>query len=161
MKTKPILLILTATAGLLGAIVFAADKPERAPHSSPDHQMPADVAADMKAFHQKALAAYDVDKNGTLDQDERAVLHDDVRSGKFSIPAGVRHHIARALGHGQGPHGALPPEILAKYDLNKDGKLDEKEHIAFAVDIASGKLQPPHPRHGAPAAESKKAVPGS
>ena len=145
MKSKKTVLILTATAALFGAIAFAAE-----------HSKPSDVAAEMKAFHEKALAAYDVDKNGTLDQDERAVLHDHIRNGKFAIPTAVRHHIAGAIGHhgAKGHHGeavSLPPEILAKYDTNKDGKLDEKEHVAFAVDIAAGKVQPPHPRHHAPA----------
>jgi hypothetical protein len=140
MKIKNTLLVLTATAGLIGIVAFAADKSDGAPHGSPHHQMPPELAAEMKAFHEKALATYDVDKNGTLDQDERAVLHDDVRSGKFPIPAAVRKHIAQAIGHGGHPV-SLPPEILAKYDTNKDGKLDEKEHIAFAVDIAAGKVR--------------------
>jgi hypothetical protein len=144
MKSKKLLLTLTASTGLFAAIAFAAE-----------HSKPSDMAAEMKAFHEKALAAYDVDKNGTLDQDERAVLHDHIRSGKFPIPAAVRHHIAQAIGHGtKGHHGEavkLSPDILAKYDTNKDGKLDEKEHVAFAVDIAAGKVQPPHPRHHAPA----------
>jgi hypothetical protein len=42
------------------------------------------------------------------------------------------------MGH-QGP----PPEIVAQYDVNKDGKLDEQEHAAIRADIESGKLQPP------------------
>src|SRR5688500_8597758 len=100
----------------------------------------------MKAFHEEALAAYDVDKNGTLDRDECAMLHDHIGSDKFPNPAAVRQH--------KGHHGvavSLPPEILAKYDTKKDGKVDEKEHVVFAVDIAAGKVQPPHPRHHAPA----------
>jgi hypothetical protein len=157
MKTKTTLLILAAGAGLLGAIMFAAEKTHSgaASHAKPPHEVPATLAAEMKAFHEKALAAYDVDKNGKLDQDERAVLHDHVRGGKFSIPAAVRHHIAQAIGH-HGNSASLPPEILAKYDTNKDGKLDEKEHVAFAVDIAAGLVQPPHSRHAAPAAGEKK-----
>ena len=147
MKTKPIL-VLTALAGLIGAIAFAAEKKQ----SAPSAQIPPETAAEMKTFHEKALATYDVDKNGALDQDERVVLHEHVRSGKFPIPAAVRQHIARMLGHGGGGHHAsVPPEILAKYDTNQDGRLDEKEHVALAVDIASGKVEPPHPRHSAPA----------
>ena len=46
-----------------------------------------------------------------------------------------------------GPHGPPPKEILEKYDVNKDGKLDESEHAAVRKDIEDGKLQPPpHPR---------------
>jgi hypothetical protein len=148
MKTKPALLLLTATASLLGVLAFAAE-----------HKPPADHAAEMKTFHAKALATYDVDKNGKLDQDERAVLHDDVRSGKFPIPAAVRQHLTQAVMN----HGDLPAEILARYDTNKDGKLDEKEHVAFAADILAGNVQPPHPRHAAPhhAPDGKKAAPRS
>jgi hypothetical protein len=161
MKTKSTLLILTATAGLFGAFAFAADKSAAdttTPPSSPHHQVPPAAAAEMKAFHEKALATYDVDKNGTLDVDERAVLHDDIRAGRFPAPSLVRHHMAHRMGH----HAGLPPEILAQYDTNKDGKLDETEHAAFAADIAAGKVQPPHPRHGSPSSsEGKKAPSGS
>ncbi len=160
MKIKTTLLVLSATAGLLGALAFAADKTDGASHGSPHPQLPPDLAAEMKAFHEKALATYDVDKNGVLDQDEHAVLHDDVRSGKFPLPAAIHQHLAQAMGH-HGHHASLPPEILARYDTNKDGKLDEKEHIALAADIVAGKVQPPHPLHAAPAADSKKAAPGS
>src|SRR5713101_3928336 len=42
-----------------------------------------------------------------------------------------------------GPAGELPKEILDKYDVNKDGKLDETERAALRKDIEDGKVPLP------------------
>jgi hypothetical protein len=52
----------------------------------------------------------------------------------------------------RGPRGAgprrqgPPPELVAKYDVNHDGKLDETERAALHADIQSGKITPPEGR---------------
>jgi hypothetical protein len=54
---------------------------------------------------------------------------------------------------GRNARTAPPPkEILDKYDLNKDGKLDESERATLRKDIEDGKFQPPPPppRPGGP-----------
>ena len=51
---------------------------------------------------------------------------------------------------GAGPNGAPPPPVAAllaglldKYDVNKDGQLDQNELATLKRDIAEGKLPPP------------------
>jgi hypothetical protein len=47
-------------------------------------------------------------------------------------------------GHGPGQHRqGPPPEIVAKYDANQDGKLDETERAALHADIEAGKVARP------------------
>src|SRR5215472_13316925 len=56
-----------------------------------------------------------------------------------------------------GPGGFGPPkEILDKYDVNKDGKLDDTERAALEKDIADGKLPaPPAGLQGGPGPSSR------
>lgn len=42
----------------------------------------------------------------------------------------------------RGPMGP-PPELVAKYDLNQDGTLDETERATLRQDMQAGKIQPP------------------
>lgn len=95
-------------------------------------------------FHHVApppvMAIYDVDRNGYLDEDEHAVLVDDIASGEFTPPPGIGWHHRGRMRHGP------PPEILAKYDANKNGRLDDSERAALHADIMAGKVPPPH--HG-------------
>jgi hypothetical protein len=155
MKTKTTLLILTAAAGWFGATALAADgatnEPPRRLHRAP----PAD-AAELKAYHEKVLAAYDVDKNGAIDEDERAVHRDHVRAGTFPAPPFAGQH-RRQHPHRKGP----PPELVAQYDLNRDGTLDETEHAQLRADIQSGKIQPPHRKQRAPRATPPDGSSGS
>jgi hypothetical protein len=39
-----------------------------------------------------------------------------------------------------------PPELVAQYDANGDGKLDETEHAALRADMESGKISRPEGR---------------
>ena len=58
----------------------------------------------------------------------------------------------RAGGPG-GPGHRPSPEVLAKYDVNQDGKLDETERAALRADIKSGAFVPParpQPPQGGP-----------
>ncbi len=47
-----------------------------------------------------------------------------------------------------GPGGTPPKEIMDKYDVNKDGKLDESERAALRADVEAGKIPPPPGRRG-------------
>jgi len=139
MKTARFLLIFATGACLSGTAAIAADestrpaRPRRAGPPSPE----------MQAWHQQALAIYDTDKSGTLDETERSVLEDDIAAGTMQpppLPPG-----GRGRGRPMGP----PPEIVAKYDTDKDGKLSETERATLEADIAAGKLPPPPPPPGA------------
>jgi hypothetical protein len=84
------------------------------------------------------LDKYDVNKDGKLDESERAALEKDIADGKLPAPpAGL-----------PGGPGHRPPlsvqQALAKYDLDKDGMLNETELANFLKD-----MRPPRP-HGPP-----------
>ena len=53
----------------------------------------------------------------------------DIESGKLQPPP-----------HGPRGDRQPPSELLEKYDVNKDGKLDETECAAIKADIEAGKL---------------------
>jgi hypothetical protein len=122
------LLVITAlvVCAVTAATARAADS------SAPEVADPGEHILHLKA-PPEIMKIYDVDQNGTLDEDERAILHEDIASGKIEPPRRLFHHRRH-----------LPPEILAQYDANKDGKLDAIEHAALRADVAAGKLVLPH-----------------
>jgi hypothetical protein len=147
MKTKSTLLTLMAAAGLFGATAIAADTATDSTTTPPPrhrlHRAAPAQAAEIAAYHEKVLAIYDVDKNGLMDEDERAVHRDHIRAGTFPAPPFAGH-----LRRHRGP----PAELVAQYDANKDGALDETEHAALRADIEAGKVQRPRWRHREPSA---------
>ncbi len=84
------------------------------------------------------LDKYDVNKDGKLDDTERAALEKDIADGKLPAPDA-------GLPGGRGRH-PLPTtqEILAKFDTDKDGMLNETELANFLKE-----MRPPRP-HGPP-----------
>jgi len=101
---------------------------------------------------QDLLDKYDVNKDGKLDETERAALDQDMRDGKLPPPPGAGQRGRR--GPGQGPGMGQPPtakDILARFDANKDGVLDETELTAFLTDMHQHRPPPPHgPPPGGP-----------
>jgi hypothetical protein len=135
-SSTQVLLVITALAicGLAAATARAADSSANSSDTEVrvlKHTPPPEI-----------MKIYDIDQNGTLDEDERAILHEDIASGKIEPPMRIRHHRRH-----------LPPEILAQYDTNKDGKLDDAEHTALRADIAAGKVSLPGRRHVGPPPE--------
>lgn len=51
-----------------------------------------------------------------------------------ALLAGAMPAIAQPMGPADGPKGPGRAELLAKYDANKDGKLDETERAAIKAD---------------------------
>lgn len=103
----------------------------------------------------RIIAALDANGDGVIDADEIANASvalaklDKNGDGKLTPDEfiGPRPGGPGGFGGPDGPHGPPPKEILDKYDLNKDGKLDESERAALRKDIEDGKIQPPsHPR---------------
>jgi Ca2+-binding EF-hand superfamily protein len=88
------------------------------------------IDADEIANASAALAKLDKNGDGKLTPDEFI-------GPRHGGPGGLR-----------GPHGPPPKEILDKYDLNKDGKLDDSERAALHKDIEDGTFQPPPPPRG-------------
>jgi len=92
------------------------------------------------------LDKYDLNKDGKLDEKERAALQKDIEDGKIQPPPGGPGERARG-----GPGGApTAKELLAKFDLNKDGMLDETELAALLKDMQAHRPPPP-PLAGGPA----------
>jgi hypothetical protein len=132
MKTQQLAMI-GALALIIAGTAWAQENPDNPPPPRPHRFGPPPRAI---------LDKYDVNKDGKLDQDERALLHKDVTDGnvpptRFGPP-----------GRPPGPRFAPPKEILEKYDANGDGRLDETEHEAVRKDIEAGILQPPPPPEG-------------
>ncbi len=174
MNTKHSLKLLIATAALAlagTAAIFADDT--AAPTAPADNAgRPPHRGGGRPPLPPEILAKYDVNKDGKLDETERAALKADVDAGKVSLP---KHGPGGPGGpEGKGGKGGkgrpVPPEVLAKYDANNDGKLDDTERAKLKADIDSGAFVPPHRPHGrpgnppaedagsAPAPESKDAA---
>ncbi len=103
-------------------------------------------------FPQEIIDKYDANKDGQLDESERAALHKDIQDGKLPPPrfgAGPRGP--------RGPGFAGPPtaqQVLDRFDADKDGKLDATELQAF-LSTAPPRLQhvPDVPHAPAPPGE--------
>ena len=118
---------------LSGTVLFA--------QPSPGPRGPRAGRPEMQAHRQQILDKYDVNKDGQLDESERATLHADIEAGKVQPPAGRGPRGPGAPG-GRGPN----PELVKQYDANGDGVLDEAERAALRSDIQSGKVERPTPK---------------
>jgi hypothetical protein len=145
MKTIRILSAAAIIAAALTASVLADDN-AGAPHRGPRGKGP---GQHRQGPPPEIVAKYDANQDGKLDETERAALHADIEAGKVARPEGGR-------GPGAGPRRqGPPPEIVAKYDANQDGKLDETERAALHADIEAGKVPRPEGGRG-PGAGGRK-----
>lgn len=157
MKLK-LRLLLAPLAGALALAATAARADDSATNERPPRRE--GPPPEMRAYHEKALKVYDANNDGKLDEDERAILREDVEAGKFPPPP----FGGRGDRGPRGPHGQPPKEILEKYDTDKDGKLSDTERAALEADIKSGKLPPPPhrgPRGGRPPEGEPPAEPSN
>jgi len=150
MKKTIKLALLTAVIAATGLSTRAQDQGGGAPAGAP----PRPPQARFGEALAQTLARYDVNHDGQLDQSEMAALQKDIADGKVQQPGPPpggpqgpgRRGPGPGLGFGGGPGEPghrLPKEILEKYDVNQDGKLDETERAALEQDIRDGKIQPP------------------
>lgn len=133
---------------MIGALGLALASGAAWAQTAPDGQVrgPGPGGRKMGPPPPEIMEKYDANKDGQLDETERAALKQDIADGKIQPPQ-------RGPGGPGGPRppmGPPPKEILEKYDVNKDGKLDDTEHAAIRKDIEAGKLQPPGRRGGPP-----------
>ena len=92
------------------------------------------------------LEKYDLNHDGVLDESERAALRQDVEAGKVQLPPpGGRPRLAA----GPGPGAPSAKQLLAKYDTNHDGVLDENE-LAILLQDLPRHHRPMHRGPGAP-----------
>lgn len=172
---KTTLLLTTATLASLLTLASAQrpDHPQRGGKEGPP--APAEIAAKLSERY-AALAAYDEDKTGTLDETEQAAVAKAIEDGTLEIapPGGPGHRGGKGGPDqrpegGKGPEGGKPPgamiaghvaklyESLAVYDTDKAGSLDSTEQAAVAKAIEDGSLKLPRP--GGPRGERPEAAP--
>ncbi len=137
MKTKNTIALLTAFGIALAGLSARAQTEETA---EPANVPPGPPHARFGEVLNQILQKYDANHDGQLDQSEMAALQKDIADGKVQPPGPPPGRGPRGPG---GPPAHFPKEILAKYDLNKDGQLDESERSALHQDIQEGKIQPP------------------
>lgn len=146
MNTMHKIALLAACSALCAGVAPAQDQEqETAVKPRPRREAMAEQRAAREAHRAEMLKVYDENGDGKLDDIERAVLREDVQSGKIAPPPRPPRG-RREMGAGM--RRQPPPEILAAYDVNEDGKLDQAEHEAVRADIESGKLKPPHRGEG-------------
>ncbi len=148
MKTKTKVLLLTAiamtAAGVTSYAQNAPDQTAPTPPAGAPHAPPPPFGQIL----QNILEKYDANKDGQLDATEYAALQQDIKDGKLQPPGPPPGGpMGGWPGRGRMP---LPKELIEKYDVNHDGKLDETEREALHKDIQAGKVQLPPPGPGLP-----------
>ena len=112
-------------------------------HDSQPHGDPASLVAHLAQFFPK-IAAFDLDKNGKLDDKEKESLAKAIADGKVELPAhspphGDKPNVKMMINHICNVY----PQV-ARYDVNHDGVLDEKEQAALKSAIEKGELDFSH-----------------
>lgn len=142
-------LAVVAAAGLVACSLAIAQVHDEntSGHDSQPHGDPAAVAAHLAEFFPK-IAAFDVNKNGKLDDKEKESLAKAIADGKIELPAhmphGDRPSIEKMINH----ICEVYP-LVVRYDANHDGVLDESEQAALKTAIEKGEFallhgQQPH-----------------
>lgn len=104
------------------------------------HQM--DPAAMVKHFTEvfPQIAAFDLNKDGKLDETERQALGKALADGKLQLAPHLPADSAKANPEMMRNHIAEMYALVAVYDVNKDGKLDETEQAALKSAIEKGEF---------------------
>jgi hypothetical protein len=98
-----------------------------------------------------AVAPYDANKDGQLDETELKALSQAIKDGTVQLPRPPKPHADAGPQHPRGGSKRLA-EIyrqIAPYDVDKNGVLSEQEQATLKADIESGKLTLPRGPRGA------------
>lgn len=92
------------------------------------------------------VAAFDANKDGKLDETEKAALAKAIADGTLQLPG-------HAMADGAGPSPEMMADHIAEmfarivaYDANHDGRLDANEQAALKSAIEKGEFTPHDPR---------------
>jgi hypothetical protein len=108
-------------------------------HDSQHHSDPAALATHLAEFFPK-IAAFDVDKNGKLDDKEKESLRKAIADGTIELPAHTSPHGEKPNVEMMVNHICEVYPQVARYDANHDGVLDETEQAALKSAIEKGEL---------------------
>jgi len=148
MKNIKILAVLVAgglvLAGLAIAQVHSGDASGH--NATQHHGDPSSVVKHIAELFPK-IAAFDANKDGKLDEKEKASLAKAITDGTLEFPAhnppnGGKPDIEKMVNH----IGEIYPQI-ARYDANHDRVLDETEQAAIKSAIEKGELVFSHGEH--------------
>lgn len=97
------------------------------------------------------VAAFDVNKDGKLDDTEKEALGKAIADGKLQLPAHTPPNGVKPTPEQMLNHIAEMYAWVSTYDVNKDGKLDATEKAALKAAIEKGEFVPhgPHAHEGA------------
>jgi hypothetical protein len=118
-------------------------------HGAAEHKGDAASIVEHLAQFFPRIAAFDVNKDGKLDEGERAALAKAVADGKVELPVHAGPQGEKSNADEMVAHVAEMYAYVARYDTNHDGELDETEKAAIIKAIENGEFAP----HGAHAQE--------
>ena len=156
MKTLQRILIIVALGLATSSVVNAQGRPggqrgegpgggngQRPDGARPPRPEPAKVVEHLaEAF--ALIAPFDVNKDGTLDDAEKATITQAITDGAIkppthrTPPAGAKPDSSRMLGRLSEMFGQV-----VVFDVNKDGKLDDAEQAALKQAIENGDVRGP------------------
>jgi hypothetical protein len=142
-----------ALAGMFGlgvcGTVIAQVHQDGTPHQGMA-QGHGDAAAIVKHFAEMfpKIAAFDVNKDGKLDDTEKAALAKAITDGTLELPAHNGPNGEKLTAEQMAAHVAEMYAHVAVYDVNHDGVLDETEQAALMKAIENGQFA----LHGKPSA---------
>jgi hypothetical protein len=116
-------------------------------HGAAEHKGDAASIVEHLAQFFPRIAAFDVNKDGKLDEGEKAALAKAVADGKVELPVHSGPQGEKPSADVLLAHVAEMYAYVARYDTNHDGELDETEKAAIIKAIENGEFAP-HGAHG-------------
>ena len=133
-------------------LATAQDSHNNAPNTGPaqHHVDPAAMVEHLSEVFPQ-VAAFDLNKDGKLDEAEKEALGKAIAEGKLQLPAHTPPNGVKPTSEQMLNHIAEMYAWVSTYDVNKDGKLDATEKASLKAAIERGEFTPhgPHPHQGA------------
>jgi hypothetical protein len=149
-----------ALTGMLGLVVCAGAIAQVHDGGTPHRNLAqghGDAAAMVKHFAEMfpKVAAFDVNKDGKLDDTEKGALAKAIADGTLELPAHTAANGEKPTAAEMASHVAEMYAYVAVYDTNHDGVLDETEQAAIKKAIENGEFSP-HGKQSAPPANVRQ-----
>lgn len=133
MLKKNTLIVALIAALPLSAQEQAPQTPQPAPHWGARGEMPA-PRKDRADMHNRMLEQFDADKDGQLsDAEKEAMKAEFAKRRAEKAPRPARPEGKEHPGNRRRPHSERP-EMIKKFDADKDGQLSPEEHAALRAE---------------------------